>query len=353
MGTAKEIQTYNIDGVEIFSTGIWNKDEYTITDLHDLVRAFEDLKVGFRPFLKLGHDDTQEFANQSGFPAIGWVDRIYVQGQKLLADFSHIPKAIFDLIKTKAYRKVSCEIYWDLDANGQKFNKVLGAVALLGAENPGCMNLEDILGQYNLDMARVFNNGTDECNIKRYETEFDVKTGENEMSEQNKIDQADVDCLKKDLDASRKNFTNLEVEKSDLQKQLDEQKEQVKKFELQAKEALKKEQKAKVAKFVTELQTKELCTPAMEDHVKQLLSDKKEYSIGEDKKTKQELIEDLLNLAKEATKVNFNESSKSGEKEKFQEDDEIKKEMDRLMEEEELPAKEALKKARQSVKAKK
>jgi len=345
MGIAEEIPTYNISGVEVFSTGIWNKDPYTISDLHDMVDAFESLKGGFRPFLKLGHDENQSFANESGFPAIGWVDRVYVSGQKLMADFTHIPKAIFDLIKTKAYRKVSCEIYWDLDANGQKFNRVLSAVALLGAENPAVMNLADILGQYNLEFqARVFNKDKEKTIIKMYETEFDIKTGDNNMPEQKQ--ESKTEDLSKELEAAKKDYTALEISKTDLEKQIEQKDEQLKKFQLQAEEAQKNEAKAKIEKFCNELVSKELSTPAMGEHVTQLLSDKKEYSIGEDKKTKEELITDLLHLSKEATKVNFAESSKAGEQDNMQEDEDIVREMNRLMAEEELPAKEALKKAK-------
>jgi hypothetical protein len=143
-------ETYSINSVEVFSAGEWNKDKYDITDLQSIVSAFESLKTGLRPYIKLGHDNEQKLAKSSGLPSVGWVERLYIRGEKLFADLNYIPKKVYELIKSKAYRKVSCEIYWDLDVNGIKYPRVLGAIALLGAESPGVMNLADILGNYSL-----------------------------------------------------------------------------------------------------------------------------------------------------------------------------------------------------------
>ena len=71
----------NISGVEIFSCGEWNGDEYTIDDLNSIVSTFEETKVGVRPYLKLGHDEEQKLLQEDGLPAAGWVDRIYVKGE--------------------------------------------------------------------------------------------------------------------------------------------------------------------------------------------------------------------------------------------------------------------------------
>jgi hypothetical protein len=80
MGTPEEIKTYKIKQVEVFSAGEWNKDKYEVNDLHDMVTAFNALRGGFVPFLKLGHDDNQKFAKSSGLPSVGWVENLYVKG---------------------------------------------------------------------------------------------------------------------------------------------------------------------------------------------------------------------------------------------------------------------------------
>jgi hypothetical protein len=84
------------------------------------------------------------------------------------------------------------------------------------------------------------------------------------------------------------------------------------KIESEAREAQAKEEaeKAKLAKFVTDLKSEKLCTPAMEGLVSELLGpEKKEYS--HDKKTysKQEAIKELLKLSKASADVNFDEDS--------------------------------------------
>lgn len=140
--TEPAVTLYEIKGREIFATGTWHGDKYVEEDLDAMCEAFE--KVGFKPPLKLGHSDKQHLLRQSGLPAAGWVDKIYRKGEKLLADFSSIPKQVYDLITRKAYDRVSSEIYWDYTTEGKKFPRVLRAVALLGAEIPEVTTLDSI-----------------------------------------------------------------------------------------------------------------------------------------------------------------------------------------------------------------
>lgn len=146
-------QTHNLEGIEIFSKGIWNGDTYTVDDIDAMVDAFS--KVGFkaplynRPFIKLGHNEEQEKEIlKDGKPALGWIDRIYREGGKLLADFSNVPQKIYEAIKRKNYRTVSAEIFWNYNSDGKTFPRVLKAVALLGADVPAVTNLEAIEGLY-------------------------------------------------------------------------------------------------------------------------------------------------------------------------------------------------------------
>ena len=91
-----------IKGVEIFSTGKWNGDNYTREDLEEMVLAFEETKAGARPYIKLGHDAKQKLLQADGMPAAGWIDRVYIKGEKLMADFVDIPGKIYALIEKKA-----------------------------------------------------------------------------------------------------------------------------------------------------------------------------------------------------------------------------------------------------------
>ena len=138
-------QTFNLNGVEIFSTGIWNGDRYSKEDLDNMVSNFDD--VGFEPPVKIGHNEEQPEL-KDGQPALGYVDKIYTVGSKLLADFKELPKKVYEAIKRGNYKRVSSEIYWNYRADDKSFNRVLKAVALLGAEIPAVTNLDSITGLY-------------------------------------------------------------------------------------------------------------------------------------------------------------------------------------------------------------
>ncbi len=127
---------HDIDGIEIFRSGTWNDDKYTTEDLEEIVQAFD--KVGYRPPVKLGHEE------RSGDPAFGWVKSLHRVGDKLLADFIDVPKRIFDAIKNRRFDSVSSEIFWDLKRDGKTFRRALKAVALLGSEIPGVANLRPL-----------------------------------------------------------------------------------------------------------------------------------------------------------------------------------------------------------------
>jgi hypothetical protein len=322
MGTPEEIKTYKIKQVEVFSAGEWNKDKYEVNDLHDMVTAFNALRGGFVPFLKLGHDDNQKFAKSSGLPSVGWVENLYVKGSKLYADLDHIPEKVFKLIKSKAYRKVSCEIYWNLDVNGHKYSRVLGAIALLGAETPGVMNLDDILAHYTQNENSrlvVFKDATDPNNLKTYEVNFDPIM-EDKMSEE-------LQKLQAELDEQKKSYALVEQEKADAAKKLEEANAEIAKFREENAKALAEAQVAKVAKFVTELESKKLATPAMKDMLTEIMSDKKEFAIGDKAMTKEELVEQILTLSHEAAKVNFDESSRADFAKKGSKEDELAEEI--------------------------
>src|ERR1043165_4095989 len=91
----------------------------------------------------LGHDEEQELLQRSDLPAAGWVKHIYRDGAKLKADFAEVPDVFCDLLKRKAYRKMSAEIYTDFEDQGVPYGLVLRRVAFLGAEIPQVKSLAD------------------------------------------------------------------------------------------------------------------------------------------------------------------------------------------------------------------
>lgn len=306
------MEKYSIQGVEIFSVGTWNGDEYTQDDLNGMVAAFNENKDTLPPYLKLGHDDDQKLLQKDGYPAAGWIERLYMRGDKLVADFCDIPKKIFQAISNKAYRKVSAEIYWKLKVKDKVYPKFLGAVSLLGADMPAVTNLADILSQYKL---------LTEDAPKAYQLSFEYKEQKQTRSsrmEKTKEELALELELKKSQDAQ-------EAEKKQYALDLKAKDDEIAAFKKEKEAAQVKElaliaeaNKAKIEKFTSELIADKLCTPAMKPLVEAILGeDKKEYSIklkDEEKKlSKEDLLKETLKLYKAASEVNFVESSEEGD----------------------------------------
>jgi len=149
----------SLKNVEIFRTGTWNGDPYTRKDLQRMVKNFEQLQDEgkLEVPMKIGHGEKQDYLEKEGFPAAGWVSRLKLVGDSLLADIKNIPQSIFALIKKKAYRKTSAEIYPSYEtSDGTKLSTVLRAVAFLGGEIPAVEGISDILGLYSDKGNQVF-----------------------------------------------------------------------------------------------------------------------------------------------------------------------------------------------------
>jgi len=131
-----------IKGVEIFSTGTHNGDEYTEEDLEQIVTAFKELD--YKPAIKVGH--TKDNEEKTSTPAYGWVRNLRKVGTKLVADFEDMHDSVVEAIRKRLYDRVSSEIYFNLkrtakDGVQKIYAKALKAVALLGAEVPAVSNL--------------------------------------------------------------------------------------------------------------------------------------------------------------------------------------------------------------------
>jgi len=129
-------QSYSLFNREIFSVGEHNGDKYTDADLVEMANAFNSLD--FLPAIKLGHQ------RDIGAPAYGYVSNVRKVGTKLLADFIHLPKEIYDAIKQRRYARVSAEVFWNLKRAGKLYKRAIGAVALLGQEIPGVAGLKPL-----------------------------------------------------------------------------------------------------------------------------------------------------------------------------------------------------------------
>ena len=92
--------------------------------------------------LKLGHNDEQPVTD--GQPALGWVTAMEVVGDKLVADFDHIPPVLMEAFDKKLYRNVSIELDFDVVHKDTAYDFVITAVALLGADMPAVNVLNDL-----------------------------------------------------------------------------------------------------------------------------------------------------------------------------------------------------------------
>lgn len=132
--------THELKGREILKVGHFNGVDISSDDLDDIVSNFDKLKDTHKVPLKFGHDAN----HNDGQPAIGWIERIFKVGETLFADFTHMPRIVLEAIKNKLYRTVSVELLFNVDSDGNKFNHVLDAVALLGADHPAVTSLADL-----------------------------------------------------------------------------------------------------------------------------------------------------------------------------------------------------------------
>lgn len=159
-----ELPTVDIPGVEILAVGTWRGSRggkpcevtYTGDDLDGILASYQEITgdkaLNYEPCLKLGHDDeqaiAQELVQKDGYPSIGWVSSLRRVGDKLVADLSHVPQKLGELIKARAYKKVSPELSENYEIGGKKYPNVLRALSLLGADAPAVKTISDIVAQY-------------------------------------------------------------------------------------------------------------------------------------------------------------------------------------------------------------
>lgn len=292
----------SIEGVEVFAVGTWNGDEYTESDLDEMVKAFEENKETLKPFLKLGHDDGQKLVQSDGFPAAGWVSNLKRVGEKLVADFENIPSKIYELIERGAYKKVSSEIYWNIKLKDKVYNKFLSAVSLLGADLPAVSSLSDILSLYSIEKKTDIAQTNESAILKHYEF---PSRGAKDMELEKKVEE-----LTKELEAKQAEIKKFSQDQETKENEIKTLTEKVEKFSQDLAQEAAKRQDAELERFIDSLET---VTPAMRPYVKELLGEtKKEYSIKEKTYTKAQLLEEVLKLHSESS-VNLKEGSEEGE----------------------------------------
>jgi len=163
---------------EIMAVGKWNGMEFTLDTLNGIASAFEELKNNLDVALKFGHNDKQPMTD--GKPALGWVDKVWVEGDKLLAHYIDLPKIVYNAVKKKLYKNVSVELEFDVNYKGKNYPAILTGVALLGADIPAVNTLEDLTHYMNRDAAFSVGRSMAFSTIAG-----SIKEGGNTMSDQN------------------------------------------------------------------------------------------------------------------------------------------------------------------------
>lgn len=141
-------ERYRVPNVCIFAAGKHRGKEYTTRDLDDMVKNYQKFSSGDSAKLRvpavIGHDESQDWLASSSLPAAAWPTNLRRDGKYLYADFEDIPAPVARLLRGKAYRTVSSEVY-DAPPEGiPGKGKMLRRVALLGGDIPQVKGLGDI-----------------------------------------------------------------------------------------------------------------------------------------------------------------------------------------------------------------
>lgn len=184
---------------EIFASGTHNGIKIKDEDLDDIVSAAKEMD--FRPAIKMGHND------DVGAPAFGYVENIRRVANKIIADFVDLPQEVYDAIQSKRFERVSAEILLGFKRAGKTYRKVLGAIALLGAEIPGVAGLKP-LHQFG---ASEYDGKLHTSNDRR-----EFKMTEEEVAAL----KAKIDALNKQNETLQQNFATITADAEATKKRL-------------------------------------------------------------------------------------------------------------------------------------
>ena len=152
---------------EVFKAGVYPQGKFTKKEIAEIAKNY-DPKFCEAP-ITIDHQ-------QSG-PAYGWVDDVKADGEKLKVSFKDVPQAFEEDVNNGKYKKVSVELYRNLEGKGA----YLKAVSFLGAATPQVKGLEQIKFM--------------EAEADTYE--FDEVTESND--EADKFSEEDIEALKSQI----------------------------------------------------------------------------------------------------------------------------------------------------------
>ncbi len=122
------------------------EQEYTEADLHEIANTYNNQPVNDKHTAPLVPGDHEKIHFSDGElmikPSMGWVEKLKVDGQNLLAKID--PTAKFtEAVKGKYYQKLSISV---------KANKLLDHIALLGSVKPALKGLPDMQSSFTMNV---------------------------------------------------------------------------------------------------------------------------------------------------------------------------------------------------------
>jgi cation transport regulator ChaB len=310
-------QTYELKDVEVFGTGEWNKHKITDEDLDNIVNGTNEIIDKLKPKVKLGHDDKQEILQKSGLPAGGWITKLKRVGNKILVDIKEVPKVLYDLIKNGAYKRISSEILYDYTepSTKKKYEKVLSAIAFLGADLPAITNLKDIAALYDAD---------ENANLIIYEKQEKIKRKEVIYIMADGLKITEVDGKKFVAVEDFEKITKEAGENKDYKVKFETEEKKAKEAEGKLNKISKEKREAEIKTFIdTHCSEKDMrFLPKQKEVLMTLIgstSDEKKIKFMVDSKeielSQRELLEKFIELQPNFSDKIFAELSKGGEKE--------------------------------------
>lgn len=296
--------------VEIMRAGTWYgtgcpKDgcKFTEEDLHDMVTNFQILKDEHKAPLKRGH------AVEVGDVALGWVNDLWVEGDKLIGKFADMPSVVREAIRKKLFRKVSIEAMRNVMIGGKKLKGwVLDAVALLGAEIPAVSGLKDLdtyLAARSFEHGPVAMFSTINGNLNEQEQPMDK-----ELEDRLKALEKSATTSSEAIIALTKERDDLKTENAKMKRESDDQKTAERKTKVDF-------NRAEVTKVLEQAVKDKLILPAQREIFSKLLKttdDEAMFTVAIDDVKK--LIDDggrKVNFSKEQGKANGGQEQRKHE----------------------------------------
>lgn len=158
---------------EVFKAGTYPQGKFSKKEIEQIAKNY-DPKFCEAP-ITLDHQ-------QSG-PAYGWVDTVKAENDKLKVSFKDIPEEFEKAVNSGKYKKVSVELYRNLEGKGA----YLKAVSFLGAATPQVKGLEEIKFM------------EAEADIYEFEESAEDDKDKEKDKEAEQFSQADIDDLKNQI----------------------------------------------------------------------------------------------------------------------------------------------------------